>query len=221
MSPAPARTVRFGECELDLDRRELRRDGVPCHLTPRAFALLELLVAERPKALSKSQLRQRLSSESYVSNTALAQLVTELRKAIGDEARKGRLIRTVFGYGYAFAGAAADEGDPTPDRPACWLRWGHHHLTLREGENVVGRGREAGVRLAVPEVSRQHARIVVQAGRATIEDLESRNGTTVRGRAVHRPTRLADGDEIGVGPERLVFCTTSDTASTRTTRRRG
>ncbi len=58
-------------------------------------------MAERPRAVRKADLRTRLWPETYVSNTALAQLVTELRKAIGDEARRGRWIRTVFGYGYA------------------------------------------------------------------------------------------------------------------------
>ena len=76
MVKAGARTIRFGDCELDLDRRELRRRGQPCHLTPRAFALLELLVEERPKALAKKALRDRLWPDTYVSNTALAQLVT-------------------------------------------------------------------------------------------------------------------------------------------------
>jgi len=37
---------------------------------------------------------------------------------------------------------------------------------------------------------------------------------------VHRPTRLTDGDAVGIGPEQLVFCTTSGTATTRSTRRR-
>src|SRR5678815_4085625 len=145
-------TIRFGECELDLERRELRRGGQVCHLTPRAFALLELLVSERPRAVRKADLRTRLWPETYVSNTALAQLVTELRKAIGDEARQGRWIRTVFGFGYAFAGEAesdtdasegveAEKGAGAP--PARWLLWRRQILTLADGENVVGRGRDA------------------------------------------------------------------------------
>ena len=216
--------VRFGDCELDLDRREVRRGGQRCHLSPRAFALLALLVAERPRALSKDDLRARLWADTYVSNTALAQLVTELRKALGDEAREGRWIRTVFGFGYGFAGDVGDgastgRGAPAAARPACWLRWGHHHLTLAEGENVIGRAREADVRIAVPEVSRRHARILIEGTRATIEDLESRNGTFVRGRRIHRPTTLKDGDEIGVGPEVLVFCSASASTSTRVAKR--
>jgi DNA-binding winged helix-turn-helix (wHTH) protein len=226
VKPRGEGTLRFGECELDLTRRELRRAGEPCHLTPRAFALLELLVSERPRALPKADLRARLWPETYVSNTALAQLVTELRKAIGDEAREGRWIRTVFGYGYAFSGPAEEEGEERKDEPAVaiaalppgpsrWLRWRQELLPLAEGANVVGRGREADVRIPVPEVSRRHARIVVEGARATVEDLESRNGTFVRGRAVHRPTPVADGDEIGFGPERTTFYSPSASTATR------
>jgi DNA-binding winged helix-turn-helix (wHTH) protein len=229
MKSASGGTVRFGECELDLARRELRRGGTSCHLTPRAFALLELLVTERPRALAKADLRERLWPETYVSNTALAQLVTELRKAIGDEPREGRWIRTVFGFGYAFAGEVeADEEvkAPAPEErpraaaaPTCWLRWHKDVLPLAQGENLVGRGHEADVRIGVPEVSRRHARIQVGGDRATIEDLESRNGTFVRGRPVHRPTPLKDGDQVSFGPEHVVFCTASQT-TTRVARKR-
>jgi DNA-binding winged helix-turn-helix (wHTH) protein len=210
-------TVRFGECELDRDRHELRRGGEVCHLTPRAFALLDLLVAERPRALKKEDLRQRLWPETYVSNTALAQLITELRKAIGDDARQGRWIRTVFGFGYAFGGDAESDSAPAGKkgaRPgACWLRWRKQRLPLVEGENVVGRGADAEVRISVPEVSRRHARIVVARGRVTIEDLESRNGTFVRGQALTRPAVLVDGDRLAFGPEEAVFYCASETTT--------
>jgi len=226
MRSAEGATIRFGECELDLERRELRRGGQPCHLTPRAFALLELLVAERPRAVRKADLRTRLWPETYVSNTALAQLVTELRKAIGDEAREGRWIRTVFGYGYAFAGEAESEKDAEEGTkgakaaPSSWLLWRRQVLPLAEGENVVGRGREAQVRIPASEVSRRHARIVVATASTTVEDLESRNGTFVRGRPVHRATPLADGDEVAFGPELTTYCSPSPSTSTRAVKKR-
>ena len=222
MSSRAEGTLRFGECELDLARRELRRGGQPCHLTPRAFALLELLVAERPRALRKADLRAQLWPDTYVSNTALAQLVTELRKTIGDEARQGLWIRTVFGYGYAFSGPveanAETEARPSPaapPRPEFWLRWRRELLPLAEGESVVGRGHDADVRISVSEVSRRHARVVVKGSRVTIEDLGSRNGTFVRGVAAERPTPLADGDEVSFGPERATFIAPSASSSTR------
>lgn len=186
-------------------------------------------MAERPRAVRKADLRTRLWPETYVSNTALAQLVTELRKAIGDEARQGRWIRTVFGFGYAFAGEAESETDASEgveaekgagSPPARWLLWRRQILPLAEGENVVGRGREAQVRIPTSEVSRRHARIVVDAGGVTIEDLESRNGTFVRGRPVKRATPLADGDEVAFGPELTTFCAPSPSTSTRAAKKR-
>ena len=91
---------------------------------------------------------------------------------------------------------------------------------LADGANVVGRGREADVRVGVPEVSRRHARIDVAGGRATVEDLESRNGTFVRGRRIQGATPLADGDEVSFGPEPVVFCAPSESRTTRVVRKR-
>jgi S-DNA-T family DNA segregation ATPase FtsK/SpoIIIE len=89
-----------------------------------------------------------------------------------------------------------------------------------EGENVVGRGHDAQVRIPASEVSRRHARIVVAASRTTVEDLESRNGTSVRGQPVHRATPVADGDEVGFGPELTTFCAPSASTSTRAAKKR-
>jgi two-component system, NtrC family, response regulator AtoC len=52
-------------------------------------------------------------------------------------------------------------------------------------------------------VSRRHARITVVCGTATIEDLESTNGTRVNGKRISTPTRLAAGSEIALGSEIL------------------
>jgi pSer/pThr/pTyr-binding forkhead associated (FHA) protein len=103
--------------------------------------------------------------------------------------------------------------------PTRWLLWRRQILPLAEGENVVGRGRGAQVRIPASEVSRRHARIVVDAGGVTIEDLESRNGTFVRGHPVKKPTALADGDEVGFGPELTTFCAPSLSTSTRSAKK--
>jgi pSer/pThr/pTyr-binding forkhead associated (FHA) protein len=73
--------------------------------------------------------------------------------------------------------------------------------------------------LTIPSdlVSRQHARIVVSGERAKLEDLGSKNGTLVGGRRIEQGTELADGDEIWIGPARLVFCA-AGAGSTRTRR---
>lgn len=77
---------------------------------------------------------------------------------------------------------------------------------LADGEHVIGRGEEATVRLAAPGLSRRHARIVVRQGRATLEDLESKNGTFCGDDPVTSPRALRDGDVIHLGRRvRLAF----------------
>lgn len=63
--------VAFGDCVLDSDTRELTRAGQPVHLEPKAFTSLELLIAARPKAISKAKLQDALWPETYVSERSL------------------------------------------------------------------------------------------------------------------------------------------------------
>jgi adenylate cyclase len=65
-------------------------------------------------------------------------------------------------------------------------------------------------------VSRRHARILVSAGRATLEDLGSKNGTWLRGKRVTSPSELADGDVITVGSVVLKFRAARVAVSTQT-----
>jgi DNA-binding winged helix-turn-helix (wHTH) protein len=96
--------VSFGSCVVDTATREVLRDGRPIHLTPLAFRLLELLLEQRPRALTKADLQDALWPETFVSEASLSGLVADLRSAIGDDARGARFIRTVHRFGYAFAG---------------------------------------------------------------------------------------------------------------------
>ena len=93
--------VSFGEFVLDLDSRELRRALEPVRVSPKAFQLLEILVTNRPKALSKADLQDRLWPDTFVVEKNLANLVSEIRQALGDDPSSG-FIRTVPRYGYAF-----------------------------------------------------------------------------------------------------------------------
>ena len=72
-------------------------------------------------------------------------------------------------------------------------------VDLEEKDNSLGRSAGCDVVIDEDGVSRDHARIVMNGRRATIEDLESRNGTFVNGRRVERQV-LADGDRIKLGP---------------------
>lgn len=200
--------VRFGECTLDSDTRELSRGGEPVHLEPKAYRLLELLLAARPKALSKRDLQEELWPKTYVSERSLARLVAELRLAIGDHAAEPRYLRTVHGFGYAFCGDVVPADQRALSRSGdfhCRLSWGDREVALVEGENIVGRDPDVAVWIDLNSVSRHHARVVVTEGAARLEDLGSKNGTLVNGERISSPRTLANGDRIKVGAASLVF----------------
>jgi len=68
-------------------------------------------------------------------------------------------------------------------------------------------GRDPGTRGSIPDasISRRHARITVRGEAATLEDLDSKNGTWVGENRVVGPTPLSDGDTIRLGLVHLVF----------------
>jgi DNA-binding winged helix-turn-helix (wHTH) protein len=203
--------ISFAEFTLDTESRELFRAGEAVHLSPKAFLLLEVLLERRPAAVPKTVLKDRLWPSSHVSEASLASLVAELRSTLADDAREPRFIRTVHTYGYAFCGAA-DAAPAAPAAPAsardervCRLVWRDREITLAEGENLLGRDRQAVVWIDSATVSRRHARIVVAKGEALIEDLGSRNGTSVGGKKIQGPVRLADGDRLRLGAVTMIF----------------
>ena len=208
--------VRFGEFILDTDTRELLQGRRPVHLSPKAYRLLTILVEDRPRALSKADLLRRLWPETYVVEANLANLVGEIREALGDDPRRPRHVRTVHGFGYAFQGAATDEEPTTASGAIYRLIWKGGRATLSEGEHILGRDAEASVSLDSPSVSRRHARILVAGGQATLEDLGSKNGTLVNDRRVGSPQPLADRDTLSVGSVELTFRILSPAATTRT-----
>ncbi len=205
--------MRFelGPVTLDTDRRQVLRGGQPMHLSPKAFQLLQTLVEDRPRAISKSELQQRLWPDTFVSDTSLTTLVNELRHGLGESAREPGLIRTVHGYGYAFEGAVAPVASSGPR-----LVWGLLEVPLREGANVLGRDNDADGTIRDASVSRRHARITIEGDAATLEDLGSKNGTFVGERRVAEPTALADGDAVRLGLVTLVYRTLGAEESTKT-----
>lgn len=212
--------IWFGEWVLDRGRRELLRDGQSVPLTPKAFQLLDLLLERRPNAVAKSEVYERLWPSTFVSEVNLSRLVFELRRALGDDSRRPVWIRTVRGFGYAFAGPASDRALGAAmvrrDRGRFRLILKDRDVALAEGENVLGRSHEAAVWLDSTSISRRHARIVVASGRATLEDLGSKNGTFWRGDRISAPTPLADGDRIQVGSVPMTFRVIPPESSTET-----
>lgn len=213
-------TVSFAACRLDTAARRLFRRSREVHLSPKAFELLTLLVERRPRALSKAELLEGVWPGVFVSDASLARTVNELRAGLGDRARR-RIVRTVHGYGYAFAADVEDE-EPAPiavpggQPPRWWLTCGTREFGLPDGEHVIGRAPGVTVRLDSPNVSRRHARLVVRGARATIEDLRSKNGTFVRGARITSPAQLEPGLTVRIGPFGLIFGVAGAAGSTET-----
>ena len=101
-------TVRFGQFALDRGTRRLLAAGAEVHLSPKAFELLLILLAERPRAVSKADLHARLWPDAFVSEANLFGLIKEIRHALVDDSRQPRFIRTLHGFGYAFGEKADD-----------------------------------------------------------------------------------------------------------------
>jgi DNA-binding winged helix-turn-helix (wHTH) protein len=196
-------TIEIGECRFDSLRREVRRGDERVHLSPKAFELLGVLVARRPRAVSKDELFGLLWPNTFVTEASLAGLVAEIRRELRDDAREPRFLRTVHGFGYSFSadGVAESRDEPT----VCRLIWGVREVALGAGENVLGREPSASVFVDDATVSRHHARIVVERCGARLEDLGSKNGTWVRGLRIYGPHALIDGDEIRVGSVPMTF----------------
>jgi DNA-binding winged helix-turn-helix (wHTH) protein len=214
---APMR-VRFGECVLDSDTRQLSVRGEAVHLSPKAFQFLELLLRNRPKALSKSEIHERLWPGTFVSDGTLASLLFEVRSAIGDSARESRFVRTVHRFGYAFSGSAQElrgSASSAGGRNLVYrLIWGTREVALSPGENLLGRDEGSIVWIDDAQVSRRHARIVIDETGAVLEDLDSTNGTYLRGKRIEAPTKLADEDQLTIGPASMVFRVFKQVAST-------
>jgi DNA-binding winged helix-turn-helix (wHTH) protein len=196
---------QFRNCVFDTETRQLLRDGGPVHLSPKAFGVLDLLLRRAPRAVSKDEIQTTVWGEVFVSESTLTNAVAEIRAAVGDSARSPELLRTVHGFGYAFSGNSVEEGAAASAEHRFRLVRGQRTFPLFEGENIIGRDPEARVSIDHASVSRHHARISIEAGKAELDDLQSRNGTFVSGRKVATPTALKDGDVIGLGPVTLVF----------------
>lgn len=196
--------IRFGVFELDRGRRLLLREGAGVHLSPKAFRLLEVLLERRPDAISKQQLHDELWPGTFVSESNLAGLITELRGALGDDARSPAFIRTVHAFGYSFCGNDVKAGPEPRESISALVEWNGRQTALADGENVIGRDASVAVFIDDSTVSRHHARLMVASDRATLEDLGSKNGTFIGGQRIES-VDLEDGSEFHVGGVKVIF----------------
>jgi DNA-binding winged helix-turn-helix (wHTH) protein len=195
--------LKFGDCVLDLSARQLERGNKVVPLEPKMYELLEVLIKRRPAVVTNNELDELLWPKVYVARTSLTRLVSELRAVLGDRPRDSRFIRTVYKTGYAFCAEVTGVPAARASPAMIEVLWMKQSLPLTDGEHIAGRDAECSLVIDGTTVSRRHARITVAHGAATIEDLDSTNGTHVNGTRISAPTRLVPGDEFALGSEML------------------
>lgn len=203
----------IGGFDLDVEARQLYRGGSAVHLSPKAFDLLELLVAQRPRAVPKRELYDKLWPDTFVVEANLPMLIREIRAAMGDEGKE--TIRTVHRHGYACSPGPNAARSASAEHV---LLRGDREYFLVPGENLVGRDSAAIVRIAATSVSRRHATITVAGESATLTDLKSKNGTRFNGVILTRPEVLRDGGVIEFGSVEMIYRWSPGMLATESTR---
>jgi DNA-binding winged helix-turn-helix (wHTH) protein len=114
MDPRREPTFRFGDCELDLDAGELRRQGRRLKLQPQPFKLLALLVRRSGMLISRDEIRAELWPEgTFVDfDQAVNFAIRQIRDALHDTAERPLFIETVPRRGYRFIAPVDKPGAP-------------------------------------------------------------------------------------------------------------
>ena len=100
----------FGDCEIDCDRRELRRSGTTVHVEPQVFDVLVHLVRHRDRVVTKDELIEAVWDGRSVSDDALTSRISAARRALGDTGTQQRLIRTIPRRGFRFIADVRRDG---------------------------------------------------------------------------------------------------------------
>lgn len=95
---------RFDDFELDAARLELRHGGDVVAAEPQVFALLLLLVENSDRVVGKDEMIEKVWDGRIVSDAAIASRIKSARRALGDDGKQQRYIRTLHGSGVRFVG---------------------------------------------------------------------------------------------------------------------
>jgi len=100
---AAARLFRFGDCEVDFDRAQLRRNGRPIDVTPQELRLLQVFLRNRGRVLSREQLIAAAWGHGVaITDRVVDTHVFNLRKKIEAVPAEPRFLVGVRGLGYRF-----------------------------------------------------------------------------------------------------------------------
>jgi TolB-like protein/tetratricopeptide (TPR) repeat protein len=145
-TPGPAHGYQFGAFWLDSDRGTLLRDGQRVALSPKSFETLLVLVDHAGSRVSKDTLLSRVWAGAAVEENSVAKAISEVRRALGDNARSPQFVVTLSGHGYRFAASVARVGRAKQSRriavlPFTQLGGAHEddHLAVGLADSLITR----------------------------------------------------------------------------------
>jgi tetratricopeptide (TPR) repeat protein/DNA-binding winged helix-turn-helix (wHTH) protein len=109
MKDSDQHIYRFADVEVDPAQGCLRRNGQEQHLRQQTFQVLLLLLEQRERLVTKDELIESVWRGAAVTDNALVQCITDIRRALGDDPRQPHLIKTIPKVGYRFIGAVEEE----------------------------------------------------------------------------------------------------------------
>src|SRR5262245_44495119 len=100
--------IRFADCELSVERIELRRAGKIVDMEPQVFDVLAYLPGHRDRVVRKTELLDQSWRNRCGTESALSSRIKSARRAVGDTGRDQRIIKTIHGRGYRFVADVND-----------------------------------------------------------------------------------------------------------------
>jgi Tol biopolymer transport system component/DNA-binding winged helix-turn-helix (wHTH) protein len=122
MSTPFPRHYRFENVAVDLQNLRVTVGGEIRPLEPKSFRLLQFLIENRERVVTKAEIIEAVWQGTFVTDNALTRAVTQIRKVIGDDAKQPRFIETIPTVGYRFL-AEVQAGAPQPPLLETGVRW--------------------------------------------------------------------------------------------------
>ncbi|MCI0512686.1 tetratricopeptide repeat protein [candidate division KSB1 bacterium] len=117
MSTTKALIYRFGNFTLEVNEHRLLEGVNEIFLRPRVFETLLYLIQQHGHLVTKQELLDQVWSGVIVSETTLTHCIEEIRKAIKDDARHPRYLKTISRVGYKFMAGVEAHTEPLPEPP--------------------------------------------------------------------------------------------------------
>ncbi|MCP4003717.1 MAG: AAA family ATPase [bacterium] len=159
--------LEFEGWELDLDREELRRDGVSYDIQAKLLELLLHLARNRDRTVSRTELFSTVWADVVVCDDAVSSALKDLRKLLGDDGSRQRIIQTRRRIGYRFVADAVRIGEDrgTVRRLPLQIPPMRPKTDASRKTPLLGRRTElAALERYLDDVSEGHPRIVLISG---------------------------------------------------------